>query len=71
MLSVNFIFDDVSFSPTQYLERLTEINAAKPIEPDFYGDGGVVKDLQDAFAKLFGKEKAIFLPDCFFDWENY
>jgi threonine aldolase len=60
--SVNFIFDDVFFSPTEYLQKLTEINAAHAIERDFYGSGGVVEELQLAFAKLTGKEKAIFLP---------
>ena len=59
---VNFIFDGLSFSPTEYLQKLTEINEVHAIEPDFYGDGGVIKDLEDAFAKITGKEKAIFLP---------
>jgi len=60
--SVNFIFDGLSFSPEEYIKKLTEINDAKAIEPDFYGHGGAVKELQDAFAKITGKEKAVFLP---------
>ena len=59
---VNFIYDGLAFSPKEYLEKLNEINKKKPIEPDFYGNGGATKLLEDEFAKLTGKEKAIYLP---------
>lgn len=59
---VNFIYDGLAFTPQEYLEKLQEINKTTPIEPDFYGDGGTTKVLEDAFVKLTGKEKAIFLP---------
>ena len=59
---VNFIYDGLNFSPGEYLEKLSEINQVKPIEPDFYGNGGTTKALEDAFAKITGKEKAIYLP---------
>ncbi|MBX2827451.1 MAG: DegT/DnrJ/EryC1/StrS family aminotransferase [Flavobacteriaceae bacterium] len=59
---VNFIFDGLSLSPSQYLEKLQEINTASPIEPDFYGNGGATKALEASFAKITGKEKAIYLP---------
>ncbi len=59
---VNFIFDGLAMSPNDYLIKLQEINKTKAIETDFYGKGGVVKLLEEKFAMLTGKEKAIYLP---------
>lgn len=59
---VNFIYDGLALSPKGYLEKLQEINKSKPIEPDFYGNGGATKFLEEEFAQLTGKEKAIYLP---------
>lgn len=61
-IPVNFIYDGFAFSPKEYLEKLNEINSVKPIDPDFYGNGGATKLLEVKFAKLTGKEKAIYLP---------
>ena len=61
-IPVNFIDDGLAFSPQEYLEKLNEINKRKPIEPDFYGDGGATKLIEEEFAKITGKEKAIYLP---------
>ena len=60
--TVNFIFDGLFMSPHEYLNKLQEINTAQAIETDFYGNGGAVKSLEDKFAQLSGKEKAIYLP---------
>lgn len=59
---VNFIYDGLAFSPQEYLEKLNEIAKKKPIQPDFYGDGGATKLIEEKFAKITGKEKAIYLP---------
>ena len=32
------------------------------IKPDNYSNGGVVEDLENKFAKLLGKESAMFMP---------
>ena len=61
-LPVNFIYDGLALSPRQYLEKLTEIDQEKSLEPDYYGNGGTTKELEERFAKLTGKEKAIYLP---------
>lgn len=61
-VAVNFIYDGLKLSPRQYLEKLTEIDQGESIEPDFYGNGGTTKELEERFAKLTGKEKAIYLP---------
>lgn len=60
--AVNFIFDGLFFSPSEYLDKLQEINKVQTIEPDFYGTGGTTKLLEEEFAKITGKEKAIYLP---------
>lgn len=59
---VNFIYDGLALSPNEYLKKLQEINNSKPIEPDFYGNGGATKLIEEEFAKITGKEKAIYLP---------
>jgi len=59
---VNFIFDGLWFSPQAYLDKLQEINQKQTIAPDYYGNGGATQKLEAAFAKITGKEKAIFLP---------
>ncbi len=59
---LNFISDGLLLSPAEYLQKLDEINKKSEIEPDFYGNGGATKRLEDAFVKITGKEKAIFLP---------
>ena len=59
---VNFVYDGPWFSPQAYMEKLQEIDKEKPIEPDVYCSGGVTKELEDEFARITGKEKAIYLP---------
>lgn len=59
---VNFIYDGLALSPDQYLNKLQEISKTSPIEADFYGNGGATKLLEEKFATLTGKEKAIYLP---------
>jgi len=59
---VNFIYDGLELTPRQYIEKLAEIDKGKILEADFYGNGGTTKLLEEKFAKLTGKEKAIYLP---------
>ena len=49
-------------TPSEYLNILQQVQEKTPIEQDFYGEGGVTKKLEERFAKLTGKEKAIYLP---------
>lgn len=60
--TVNFIWEGLYFSPEQYIHKLAEINAANPIKDDYYGQGGPTTMLEEEFAKVTGKEKAIYLP---------
>lgn len=59
---VNFIYDGPMFSPQDYLEKLNEIDRSDPIRIDYYFNGGVTRDLEEEFARITGKEKAIYLP---------
>lgn len=59
---VNFIWDGFFFKPEKYIEKLAEINEESKIEFDYYGEGGPTELLEKEFAKVCGKEKAIYFP---------
>ncbi|MCB2220486.1 MAG: hypothetical protein KQI35_08835 [Bacteroidetes bacterium] len=59
---INFVYDGLNYSPEEYLDILMQLNQESPIEPDFYGHGGVTSELERQFALVTGKEKAVFLP---------
>ncbi|SMG50266.1 L-threonine aldolase [Marivirga sericea] len=59
---VNFQFDGISYSPEEYLNKLLQINKQHKIEPDIYGYGGATTALEEKFAEISGKQKAIYLP---------
>ena len=54
--------DSLMYTPAEYISKLQEINSAKPIERDSYGNGGAVVALEKKFTEVTGKEKAIFMP---------
>lgn len=59
---IDFIYDGLSFSPKDYSELLMKLADEGKIKPDNYSNGGVVEELENKFAKLLGKESAIFMP---------
>lgn len=59
---INFIWDGFFFTPDRYIQKLAEINQANSIEADYYGKGGPTEKLETEFARITGKEKAIYLP---------
>lgn len=59
---VNMVHDGLLLSPKEYIKKLSEIEAENHFIPDNYGEGGITKKLEEKFAKLTGKEKAIYLP---------
>lgn len=59
---INFIWDGFFFTPDWYIQKLAEINQANSIEADYYGNGGPTEKLETEFARITGKEKAIYLP---------
>lgn len=59
---VNFLGDGIMYAPDEYVSKLSEIVAGKNINRDFYGEGGVVEELEKKFISITGKEKAIYMP---------
>ena len=59
---VNFASDGLGLSPAEYAALLGEVVAQDGFEPDYYSQGGVVRELERRFAKLLGKDDAIYLP---------
>ena len=60
--AVNFIYDGSHLSPLEYAHLLSQIAASEPLHPDVYSNGGVVEDLERAFARWLGTESAVFMP---------
>src|SRR5262245_51430629 len=54
--------DGLGLTPAQYARLLTQLIDEKKVSPDSYILGGTVEELENAFAKLLGKERAIFMP---------
>lgn len=59
---IDFIHDGLQLSPIEYAELLMKLADEGKINPDYYSNGGVVEELENKFAKLLGKESAIFMP---------
>ncbi len=59
---IKFFGDGEDFNPAMYIEELQKINSKTPIRRDFYGQGGVVAEMEKKFEELTGKEKAIYVP---------
>ena len=59
---VNLWADGLMFNPTEYLAELQKANTLLPIKADRYGKGGAVEALENKFAQITGKEKAIYVP---------
>lgn len=60
--AVYFINDGIFYRPEDFINKLQEINAAKPIERDSYAEGGEIEKLLNKFIEMTGKEAAIFMP---------
>ena len=59
---VYFTGDGVALSPSEYGRLLTKITDEHEGVADTYLHGGAVEQLEQQFAKLLGKERAVFLP---------
>lgn len=57
----SFRYDAPELSPQAFAEELTRI-VAGPVELDAYTLGGSVEACERAFARVLGKEKAVFMP---------
>jgi threonine aldolase len=54
--------DGLALTPAQYAALLSRIVEEKGLSPDSYSLGGVVEQLEEQFARVLGKERAIFMP---------
>jgi len=54
--------DGLGLTPKQYAAVLTRILDERGVAPDSYALGGVVEELEQQFARVLGKERAIFMP---------
>jgi len=59
---VNMVADGLHLTPIEQANRIQQIAGRKNFMPDEYSLGGVVTELEVAFAGLLGKETAVFMP---------
>ena len=60
--TVTLTGDGIPLSPTQYARLLARITDEQGVAADNYILGGVVEELETRFARLVGKEAAVFVP---------
>ena len=54
--------DGLGLTPQQYSRLLARLADERRIGVDAYSIGGVVEELESEFARLLGKERAVFMP---------
>ncbi|RDV17164.1 aminotransferase class I/II-fold pyridoxal phosphate-dependent enzyme [Pontibacter diazotrophicus] len=60
--NINFYTDGALTSPLEYVKELQEIIEKNNDTQDTYAKGGAVTKLEQKFAEITGKEKAIYMP---------
>jgi threonine aldolase len=60
--TVRLVGDGLGLRPPQYAALLNRLVDERNMIPDSYSLGGIVEELEDACARLLGKERAIFMP---------
>ena len=61
-LPVNFWSDGLGLDPAQYARHMQAAVDAGGWSPDGYSNGGLVADIERAFAQRLGKAAAVYLP---------
>ncbi|MFP7722786.1 threonine aldolase family protein [Lysobacter sp. A3-1-A15] len=59
---VNFWSDGLGLGPVDYAAQLQEAARTGAWSPDSYSNGGLVADIERAFAQRLGKPAAVYLP---------
>ncbi len=59
---VDFTSDGLGLNPREYTALLNEITSTQTFESDYYSNGGAIAELEQKFAKLLGKQAAMFVP---------
>jgi threonine aldolase len=60
--TVRLVGDGIGLRPPQYASLLNRLLDERKMVPDSYSLGGVVEELEEACARVLGKERAIFMP---------
>ncbi len=60
--TINFTTDGLGLNPRKYSSQLSQLAAEAKINADYYSRGGAVEELEQQFARLLGKESAVFMP---------
>ena len=60
--TVKLTGDGVALSPAEYARLVVRLADEKNLVPDSYSIGGVVEELETAFARVLKKERAVFMP---------
>ena len=58
---ISFADDGLGLTPREYASLLGTLTSAQDVHADNYSNGGFVEELEGTFARLLGKERAIFL----------
>jgi threonine aldolase len=59
---VNFGTDGLGLNAREYATLLHEAVTARSFPADFYSNGGVIEEIEKAFAECLGKQAAMFVP---------
>ena len=59
---VRMFGDGLSLSPSESARLWTELARERRIVQDAYSNGGTVQELEQQFADMLGKERAVFMP---------
>lgn len=60
--TINFTTDGLGLTPQEYSSQLNRLAEEAKINADYYSRGGTVEELEQQFARLLGKESAVFMP---------
>jgi len=60
--TVHLEHDGLGLSPSETVAELARLCAAQAPAEDIYGLGGVVEEVEAYFARVLGKERALFMP---------
>jgi len=58
---ISFADDGLGLTPHEYASLLDTLTSSQDVHADNYSNGGFVEELEGTFARLLGKERAIFL----------
>lgn len=59
---IDFTSDGLGLDPREYSTLLQQATASGELQADNYSNGGVIAQLEQQFARLLGKQAAMFLP---------